>query len=220
MCWKFAAQLEERRSARADGPLAVQSAADTRVPLPRRYHVAVSVNPSLSGVFRSTDFGGQWTSMGPSPPLSALPFIFGAIAAHPFNSNVVYLRTRAASYECQRLSDEHGARVSGGKTTNNGVSFAQRYALNTVVPARMLFEIGGAIYESYDKGDLFTNVGSAGNAVNAIAYGGRATGVANPTCSIWAPIPRSYVVRMRLIERHRILSGAFQRGCAGAGNAC
>jgi hypothetical protein len=69
------------------------------------------------------------------------------------------------------------------------IPFYAPYALNRVDPGRML--LGTCfIYESFDRGDTLTNLGSVGtnpaagtacpNAVSAIAYGGRSGGVPQP----------------------------------------
>jgi hypothetical protein len=71
-----------------------------------------------------------------------------------------------------------------------GIGFYQQFVLNTIDPSRML--IGTTyLYESFDRGDTLTNLGSLGTFVDggdngqapvgrALAYGGRLNGVAYP----------------------------------------
>jgi hypothetical protein len=58
------------------------------------YADVIASNGTLSGVFRSTNQGGSWTSLGvPSPSIypGAQGFFHGAFAADPVNPNVVFI---------------------------------------------------------------------------------------------------------------------------------
>jgi hypothetical protein len=58
------------------------------------YADVIASNGTLSGVFRSTNQGGSWTSLG-LPPINIYPgaqgFFHGAIAADPSDPNVVFI---------------------------------------------------------------------------------------------------------------------------------
>jgi hypothetical protein len=73
---------------------------------------------------------------------------------------------------------------------DTGISFYQQFVLNAVDPRRMLIGTRN-LYESFDRGDSLTNLGSAGAFVGGndffqliagrpMAYGGRLNGVAYP----------------------------------------
>jgi hypothetical protein len=58
------------------------------------YADVIASTGTLSGVFRSTNQGGSWTSLGvPSPSIypGAQGFFHGAFAADPLNPNVVFI---------------------------------------------------------------------------------------------------------------------------------
>jgi hypothetical protein len=96
------------------------------------------------------------------------------------------------------------------KQFDTGVQFIQPFTLNAINPARMLIGTGnnapGNIYESLDRGDSLTNLGSAGAAVGngvetgspPIAYGGRQNG---------NPFPDVFYVGAGNTIRHRVNAG-------------
>ncbi len=58
------------------------------------YADVIATDGTLSGVFRSTNQGGNWTSLGvPAPPIypGAQGILHGALAADPLNPNVVFI---------------------------------------------------------------------------------------------------------------------------------
>jgi hypothetical protein len=86
---------------------------------------------------------------------------------------------------------------------NAGLKFIQPYQLNAINASRMLIGTGN-IYESLDRGETLTNLGSAGGSVGSnlgstpIAYGGRFNGT---------DVPDVFYVGAGSTIKHRVTTG-------------
>jgi hypothetical protein len=88
------------------GPPPPEVPGGINIPIPIEsvvYAAVIATDGSLSGVFRSTDFGDHWQSLGtPSPPiygnLRPQGFIHGALLADPNNTLVVYIAGDAQKF--------------------------------------------------------------------------------------------------------------------------
>ncbi|HEX7932712.1 MAG TPA: sialidase family protein [Paraburkholderia sp.] len=134
------------------------------------YAMVINSSGTLSGVFRSTNAGGTWTSMGvPSP--SILPggqgIIHGAILADPNNGSVVYL-----SGDRQNLPNPNGCTNFSGNVFRGDASLASPWqnivcdgAQGTSPHAdsrAMAFDTNGNVIQANDGGVyLLSNPNSA-----------------------------------------------------------
>jgi hypothetical protein len=135
------------------------------------YADVIASNGTLSGVFRSTNQGGSWTSLGvPSPSIypGAQGFFHGAFAADPVNPNVVFI---SGDTQSSPFPNANGCNAFSGtlfRWTGTAWELAVCNGANATSPHAdsrfMTFDANGDLLQTNDGGIVrLVSPNSAGN---------------------------------------------------------
>jgi hypothetical protein len=135
------------------------------------YADVIASNGTLSGVFRSTNQGGSWTSLGvPSPSIypGAQGFFHGAFAADPVNPNVVFISGDTQSGPFPNANGCHAFSGTLFRWTGTAWELAVCNGANATSPHAdsrfMTFDANGDLLQTNDGGIVrLVSPNSAGN---------------------------------------------------------
>lgn len=147
-------------------------------------HLVIGAAQDNGTAVQSAEDSPVWTAVGggDGPQVAVDATVPGQVTEYISAQNLAGFHRRTVDNHNHQINDQLLAlRINGSNipTIDSNVGFITPFVLNSIDGSRMLIGTHH-LYESFNRGDDFVDLGDLGNGVVGLAYGGRFNGINFP----------------------------------------